>query len=211
MLFLDEMPEFKRQTLDILRQPLEDKKVRIARAYGSFSYPADFMLVGAMNPCPCGYYPDRNKCRCTPFEIHNYVSHISGPILDRIDICIEAPKVEIEKLQQKERGENSRSMEKKVTSARLLQKERYQGTAFRFNADLGTGDIEKYCPLGEEERKMMEAMFRTMDLSARAYHRMIKVARTIADVEGSFTIKREHLAEAACYYSAGERVFEGGR
>lgn len=211
VLFLDELPEFKRQTLDILRQPLEDKKVQIARTYGSFCYPADFMLVGAMNPCPCGYYPDRNKCRCTPFEIHNYVSHISGPVLDRIDICVEAPKVEISKLQQRESGENSSSMEKKVLSARLKQKERYKGTAFRFNADLGTGDMEQYCPLGKEERKMMEAMFETMDLSARAYHRMIRVARTIADVEGSDLIKKEHLAEAVCYYSAGEKVFEGGR
>ncbi|MGN0376747.1 MAG: YifB family Mg chelatase-like AAA ATPase [Suilimivivens sp.] len=211
VLFLDELPEFKRQTLDILRQPLEDKKVQISRTYGTFSYPADFMLAGAMNPCPCGFYPDRNKCRCTPFEIQNYISHISGPVLDRIDICVEAPKVEITKLQSGEKGKSSSVMRKQVMAARQRQKERYQGTAFRFNADLGAGDMEKYCPLGEEEKKMMETMFHTLDLSARAYHRMIKVARTIADVEGSIGIKKEHLAEAACYYSAGEKVFAGGK
>ncbi len=211
ILFLDELPEFKRQTLDILRQPLEDKRVQIARTFGTFSYPADFMLIGAMNPCPCGYYPDRNKCRCTPFEIHNYISHISGPVLDRIDICVEAPRVEIAKLQSGTKGESSALLREKVMAARQRQKERYRGTAFRFNGDLSAGDIETYCPLLEEEKKMMEAMFHSLDLSARAYHRMIKVARTIADVEGSREIKKEHLAEAACYYSAGERVFDGGR
>lgn len=211
VLFLDELPEFKRQTLDILRQPLEDKKVQISRTYGTFSYPADFMLAGAMNPCPCGFYPDRNRCRCTPFEIHSYISHISGPVLDRIDICVEAPKVEIGRLQSGEKGESSSSMRKLVMEARVRQKERYEGTSFRFNADLGAGDIEKYCPLGEEEKKMMETLFHTLDLSARAYHRMIKVARTIADVEHSRKIRKEHLAEAVCYYSAGEKVFNGGK
>ncbi|MGN1180057.1 MAG: YifB family Mg chelatase-like AAA ATPase [Suilimivivens sp.] len=211
VLFLDELPEFKRQTLDILRQPMEDKKVQIARTYGTFSYPADFMMIGAMNPCPCGYYPDRNKCRCTPFEIHNYISHISGPILDRIDICVEAPMIEIAKLQSGEKGESSRAMREKVMEARKRQKERYLGTVFRFNADLGPREMERYCALGEEEKKMMETMFRSLDLSVRAYHRVIKVARTIADVEGSGEIKKEHLAEAVCYYSAGEKVFNGGR
>ena len=109
VLFLDELPEFKRQTLDLLRQPLEDRQIQIARSAGSFTYPADVMLVGAMNPCPCGYYPDVNKCRCTPFEIHHYLSHISGPIMDRIDICVEAPKVEIGQLQSKRKGESSKS------------------------------------------------------------------------------------------------------
>lgn len=211
VLFLDELPEFKRQTLDILRQPLEDKKVQIARTCGTFSYPADFMLVGAMNPCPCGYYPDRNKCRCTPFEIHNYISHISGPVLDRIDICVEAPKVEIAKLQGGEKGESSSSMKKKVMAARQQQKERYQNASYEFNADLKAGDIEKFCPLEKEEKKMLEEMFCKLDFSARAYHRLLKVARTIADVEGSENIKKEHLAEAACYYRAGEKVFDGGR
>lgn len=206
VLFLDEFPEFKRQTLDALRQPLEDRSVQIARTYGTFSYPADFMLVGAMNPCPCGYYPDRNKCRCTPFEIHNYVSHISGPVLDRIDICVQAPKMEITELQTNRQGEDSSSMRKKVMAARKLQRDRYKGTALRFNGDLNVENMDRYCFLGKEEEEMIKNIFQSMDLSARAYHRMLKVARTIADVEGSETIGKEHLAEAACYYQAGERI-----
>lgn len=211
VLFLDEFPEFKRQALDALRQPLEDRSVQIARTYGTFSYPADFMLVGAMNPCPCGYYPDRNRCRCTPFEIHKYISHISGPVLDRIDICVQAPKIEIAKLQMNRKGEDSQSMRKKVMAARERQKARYAGTVLRFNADLRVGDMEKYCLLGKEEETMIQNIFQTMDLSARAYHRMLKVARTIADVEGSEAVRKEHLAEAACYYHEGERIFNGGR
>ncbi len=206
VLFLDEFPEFKRQTLDALRQPLEDRSVQIARTYGTFSYPADFMLVGAMNPCPCGYYPDRNKCRCTPFEIHNYVSHISGPVLDRIDICVQAPKMEITELQTNRQGEDSSSMRKKVMAARKLQRDRYKGTALRFNGDLSVENMDRYCFLGKEEEQMIKNIFQSMDLSARAYHRMLKVARTIADVEGSEAIRKEHLAEAACYYQAGERT-----
>ena len=206
VLFLDEFPEFKRQTLDALRQPLEDRSVQIARTYGTFSYPADFMLVGAMNPCPCGYYPDRNKCRCTPFEIHNYVSHISGPVLDRIDICVQAPKMEITELQASKPGEDSGSMRKKVMAARQLQRDRYRGTTLRFNGDLSVENMDRYCCLGKEEEQMIKNIFQSMDLSARAYHRMLKVARTIADVEGSERIGKEHLAEAACYYHAGERI-----
>lgn len=206
VLFLDEMPEFPRKTLDILRQPLEDKKVQIARLGGTFTYPADFMLVGAMNPCPCGYFPDRSRCRCTPYEIHNYISHISGPILDRMDICVEAPKVELGWLQGGKRGEATAKMRSRVEAARERQKLRYRKAGFRFNADLGAGDVENYCILGEKEQKMMQHMFRTMDLSARAYHRMIKVARTIADVEESDEIREEHIAEAACYHSIGKEA-----
>lgn len=208
ILFLDELPEFKRQTLDILRQPIEDKKIQIARSCGTFSYPADVMILGAMNPCPCGYYPDRNRCRCTPFEIHNYISHISGPILDRIDICIQAPKVEISQLQSSEKGQSSKSLRGKVMRAREKQRKRFEGTAFRFNADLRAGDVEKYCPLRKNEKKMLEDLFHTMDLSARAYHRLIKVARTIADIEESEEISEVHLAEAVCY-RAEERIYGG--
>lgn len=204
VLFLDEMPEFKKRTLDLLRQPMEDKRVQIARAYGSFSYPADFMLVGAMNPCPCGYYPDRNRCRCTPFELHRYLSRISGPILDRIDIRVQAPGLKIRQLQGGEKGESSKSLREKVMRARRRQQERFEGTALCFNADLGTVDLEKYCPLGEEEKQIMEELFQTLGLSARAYHKMIKVARTIADVEEKEKIGAEHLMEAACYYGGEE-------
>lgn len=206
VLFLDELPEFKRQTLDLLRQPLEDKKIQLARSTGSFTYPADVMLIGAMNPCPCGYFPDRNKCSCTPFEVHNYLSHISGPVLDRIDICIRAPKVEIGQLQRGEKGETSAVLRQKVLAGRELQKRRYAGTSLRFNADLGAGDIEKYCLMDRPEKELLEKIAKTMDFSARAYHKTLKVARTIADLEGSEKIKAEHLTEAVCY-RAGEELY----
>lgn len=200
VLFLDELPEFKRNTLDALRQPIEDRKVQIARSSGSFVYPADFMLVAAMNPCPCGHYPDKNKCKCTPFERHQYLSHISGPILDRIDICIQAPKVEISQLQYPKKGMSSAVMRNKVMSARERQKHRYRDSNLRFNAELGVGDVKKYCKLGRKEEKMIAQLFHTMDLSARAYHRLIKTARTIADVDESERINEYHLSEAACFF-----------
>lgn len=205
VLFLDELPEFKRQTLDLLRQPLEDREIQIARTGGSFTYPADVMLVAAMNPCPCGYYPDMNKCRCTPFEIHHYLSHISGPILDRIDLSVEACKVEISQLQSGKRGESSRSLRKKVMIARKKQEIRYRGSHYRFNSELAVGDLEKYCHLEEEERRLIEKLFGTLELSARAYHKLLKVARTIADLEQSEHILKEHLMEAVCYQT-GNRI-----
>ncbi len=199
VLFLDEMPEFKRQTLDLLRQPLEEKEIRIARSRGAFTYPADIMVVGAMNPCPCGYYPDRNRCRCTPFERHRYLSHLSGPILDRMDICIEAASVDFCQLQSGGTGEGSKSMQKKVMQARLRQEKRFQKTTARFNSDMKAGELELYCSLGKEEKMVMEKLFHSLKLSARTYHRLLKVARTIADLENSENILAKHLREAACY------------
>lgn len=206
VLFLDELAEFKRQTLDCLRQPMEERQVQIGRSSGTFSYPADFMLIGAMNPCPCGYYPDRNRCRCTPGEIHRYLSHVSGPVLERMDICIKAPRVEIDQLQSRRKGISSSQMRSQVMAARQRQFFRYEGTGVRFNADLSAGDMEQYCILGKKERNMLETMFHTLHLSARSYHRMLKVARTIADVEESDEIKPEHLAEASVYYGMGEEA-----
>lgn len=199
VLFLDELPEFKRQTLDLLRQPLEEKEIQIARSSGFFTYPADMMMIGAMNPCPCGYYPDRNKCRCTPSEIHQYLSHLSGPILDRIDLCVPVPKVEINQLQSGKKGMGSEEMRQRVAKARHLQKERYHGTRYSFNADLEPGDVEKYCILGKKEKELLEKLFYSMDFSARTYHRILKVARTIADIEDDEKIREPHLMQAACY------------
>lgn len=204
ILFLDELPEFKRQTLDLLRQPLENREIQIARSSGFFRYPADVMLVGALNPCPCGYYPDRNRCRCTPYERHNYLSHISGPILDRIDLCIEAQRPEFSQLRGGQ-GEGSGSMRQKVEQARRRQEERYRGTGIRFNSDLEAGDLENYCPLGEKEQKLLEKMFQKMELSVRACHRLLKVARTIADLEGDEQILSRHLAEASVYRMGEKR------
>lgn len=209
ILFLDEMPEFKRQTLDLLRQPLEEKQVHIARSSGNFIYPADFMLVGAMNPCPCGYYPDKNKCRCTPFEIHQYRSHISGPILDRIDMKVEVPRVELSQLQKRRKGENSKVLRNKVMAARERQEYRYRDAGIRFNAELNVKNVDTYCQIGEKENRLLQHMFLSLDLSVRAYHRLLKVARTIADVEGCEEIKEEHLAEAICYFGEGESGMNG--
>lgn len=207
VLFLDELPEFKRETLDILRQPLEDKQVQIARSSGSYVYPADFMLVGAMNPCPCGFYPDRERCRCTPYEVRRYLSRVSGPILDRMDICVEALPMRFADLAAGGRGETSEEIRKRVMAARERQAERFSGTSLHFNADMGAGEVERFCVLGEQERGYMERMFSAMQLSARAYHRILKVARTIADLDGSERIGEMHLAEAICYRQSDKKFW----
>ena len=199
ILFLDELPEFGRENIEVLRQPLEDKEVQIARNYGSITYPADIMLVAAMNPCPCGFYPNRERCRCSETEIRKYRSRISGPIYDRIDICVEAKAVELQQLQKEERGESSEELKKQVMRARKIQEERYKNSPYFFNADLETKDIATYCFLEQEEKRFMEQVFYSLRLSARAYHRILKVARTIADLEGSHEIKKGHLTEAVCY------------
>lgn len=207
VLFMDELPEFRRNTLEILRQPLEDKRIHIARTYGSFVYPADFMLVAAMNPCPCGYFPDRDKCTCSEVEVKKYLSRISGPILDRIDVMTEAPRVDIRQLSADMRNESSAKIKARVMEARERQKSRYKGTRYRFNAELGAGDIKEYCRLGDKEQEMMEEAFTRMNLSARAYHKIIKVARTIADLDQKQNISTEHLGEAICYRMNDSRYY----
>lgn len=203
VLFLDEMPEFQRHTIDLLRQPLEEKKISIARSTGTFTYPADFMLIGAMNLCPCGYYPDQNKCTCTPYERHQYLSHLSGPILDRIDLCLEARKIEISQLQQKRKGISSKEMRERVLVARKRQERRYQGYKINFNSELKGKEFEQFCRLENAEKELAAHIYEQMQLSARAYHRMLRVARTIADLEDSEKIKTEHLTEAMCYRTTG--------
>lgn len=199
VLFLDELPEFKRETLDILRQPLEDRKVQIARTCGTYVYPADFMLVGAMNPCPCGYYPDMGRCRCTPSEVRRYLRRVSGPVLDRIDICVQAQPVSFQNIAEPAAGESSAQIRERVLRARQIQAERFLDTGPRFNADMKAGDVERYCVLGEKEQRFMEQMFAVMQMSARGYHKILKVARTIADLAGCERIGEDHLAEAVCY------------
>jgi magnesium chelatase family protein len=198
VLFLDELPEFGTRLLDGMRQPLEDRKVNIARVQGNITYPADCMLVAAMNPCPCGYYPDADRCRCSAVQIRRYMGRISGPILDRIDLCVEVQPVEINSMKQIGAGESSEDMRRDVIRAHNRQKERFRGTEYRFNADIRAADMDKYCHLGEEEQKCMEQMYEQLGLSARTYHRILKVARTIADLEDEDNIKNNHLLEAAC-------------
>lgn len=208
VLFMDELPEFRRNALEILRQPLEDKRIHIARTYGSFIYPADFMLAAAMNPCPCGYYPDRSKCTCAEKDIKRYLSKVSGPILDRIDITIEAPRVDIRQLSASMKNEPSSVIRQRVMAARERQAHRFKGSRYKFNAELGAGDIKEFCPLGSNEQDMMERIFEVMNLSARAYHKIIKVARTIADLADAPDILEEHLTEAVCYRMNDSKYWE---
>ena len=204
VLFLDELPEFQRASLDSMRQPMEDKQVQITRTGGNLIYPSDFMLVCAMNPCPCGYFPDRNRCRCTEPQIKRYAGHVSGPILDRIDLCVELQAVGVESLQKETCGESSEEMRKQVEKARKIQMERFQGTAYRFNGDIQAADMDRFCYLGEAEKRCMKKLYEEMGLSARSYHRIRKVARTIADLQGEEHIRTEHLLEAAMYRPAQE-------
>lgn len=200
VLFLDELPEFSKNTIEVLRQPLEEKEIRISRAQGTFSYPADCILIAAMNPCPCGYYPDRNKCTCTEQQVRRYAGHISGPLLDRMDLCVEAqvPDIRGAGFQSGKSAENSMQIRERVMRARKRQQERFAGTAYEFNAQIPAGEISKYCVLGTAEREFMERAYGSMNLSVRGYHRILRVARTVADLEESAEIKQAHLSEAMC-------------
>lgn len=202
VLFLDELPEFKKHVLEVLRQPLEERRIEISRTYGKYSFPADFILVGAMNPCPCGCYPDREKCTCSPTQIQMYQSRISRPFLDRIDLCVEAPRVKFENLTDEKRTESSDQIRKKVIKARKIQAERYRGTGINSNAMLEGKDLNRFCALGSKEKRLMERAYSVMELTARAYHRIIKTARTIADLEGEEKINENHLKEAIGYRMA---------
>ena len=199
VLFLDEMPEFRKDTLDMMRQPLEDGKVTISRVSGAVTYPAEFMLVCAMNPCKCGWYGDpSNRCRCTTREVENYRSRISGPLLDRIDIVVEVPSVHFEDLRRREEAEPSASVKERVNGARAVQNERF-GPGGMCNARMGPGQMREYCALNEECAGLMKNAFEVMGLTARSYDRILKVARTVADLEGSKEIQPHHIAEAIQY------------
>lgn len=209
VLFLDELPEFRKSVLEVLRQPLEERQVRITRTHGSYLFPANFMLVAAMNPCPCGCYPDMNRCTCTPGQIQNYLGKLSQPFLDRMDICVEAPRVEYEALQNggKEESESSKEIRERVCRAREIQNERYRGTAIVSNSMLGTKELDCYCALGAEEEKLMRRAFTTLGLTARTYHKILKVARTIADLDGEERIQERHLKEAVSYRSLDKKYW----
>lgn len=200
-LFLDELPEFKRNALEIMRQPLEDKCVTIARVNGTITYPSDFMLVAAMNPCPCGYLGDGDKCRCTANEIAKYTGKISGPLLDRIDIQVEASSIKYEDLERGEKAESSAKIKKRVAAAHKIQLERYKNDGIQFNSQLTPPLIEKYCVLGAKEKAVLKKAFERLNLSARGYHKILKAARTAADLEGSEDITVKHLLEIIQYRS----------
>ena len=201
VLFLDELAEFKRETIDVLRQPIENKKVVISRVAGKYEFPADIMLVAATNPCKCGYYPDKRKCNCTEYEVKNYIGRISGPMLDRIDISVSAPTMSIEDMQSNKKNISSDEMRKKVEAARFIQSERYKNTKINYNSDLNSKSIKKYCYLGEKEKELIKKAFENIGISTRAYYKIIKVARTISDLDGSLNITEKHIAEAIAYKS----------
>ncbi len=200
VLFLDEVVHFSNAAIEVLRQPMEDKKVQIARNYGTYTYPADFMLVAAMNPCPCGYFPDRNRCACNEAQVRKYTSAISGPILDRIDICVEVPRMQMGDLEKKS-GETSETMRRRIGIAREMQQQRFDGLPISFNAQMGPEEIRKFCELGHKEKEFVRQAFDALKLSARAYHKVLKVARTVADLERSVKIREEHIAQAIQYRS----------
>ena len=201
VLFLDEMPEFSRRSLEILRQPLEDKVIRISRINGTYEFPADFILCAAMNPCPCGYYPDMNKCRCTAGQVSSYLNKISQPLLDRLDLCAEAEQADFSQMSAGPLGETSQKIRNRVEQVHQIQKKRYQKEKIQFNWELTGRQMEEYCVMEPEARNFLEKAFKHMAFSARAYHRILRVARTIADMEFSETIKKKHIGEALSYRS----------
>lgn len=209
ILFLDELPEFRRDSLEVLRQPLEDGNVTISRVNATLTYPCNIMLIASMNPCKCGYFGDsRRQCTCTPTQVNRYRSRISGPLLDRIDIQVEVSNVDYEDLSSTENSETSAEIKKRVDKTRKLQLERYKDYNIYSNSQLDAGMLKKFCPLGEEENAILRAAFDNLGLSARAHSRILKVARTIADLEGSENIKSEHIAEAIQYRSLDRKYFE---
>lgn len=208
VLFLDEMPEFSRRSLEILRQPLEDKRLQISRTGGTFSFPAGFMLVAAMNPCPCGYYPDMNRCHCTPGEVSHYLRKISQPLLDRIDLCAEVSAVAYSQINSAKKGESSAMIRERVEKTREFQRLRYQGEKVGFNSELSGEQIEKYCVMTEEANRLLERAFQKIGFSARAYHRILKVARTIADMEGEEKIHTEQIGEALRYRAFDKKYWD---
>lgn len=199
VLFLDELAEFHKPVLEVLRQPLEEHKIRISRNSGCYEYPADFMLIAAMNPCPCGNYPDLNKCNCTKTQIQKYLGHVSQPFLDRMDLCVEASRVEYGELHKTGKEETSAEIRNRVCTARKIQEQRYEGTDIRTNSGIGVRQMEEFCQIGEKEEKLMRCAFSTMNLTARTYHKVLKVARTIADLDGEEQIGCSHLKEALGY------------
>ena len=200
VLFLDELPEFGSRTLEGLRQPLEDGAVSIARSTGTLTFPARFMFISAMNPCPCGYYGDPvRECTCSMSTISRYQKRISGPLLDRIDIHIEVPRVDYNKLTDERLGERSEAIRGRVERAREAQRQRFADTPLSCNADMGPGEVRKICRLDETGRGLVKAAMQQLQMSARAFHRILKLARTIADLAGSERIETAHLAEAIQY------------
>lgn len=212
VLFLDELPEYKRTALEVMRQPLEDRKITIARSKMSIEYPASFMLVAAMNPCPCGHYGENNPahpCTCTPAQVHRYLSRVSGPLLDRIDIQCEIQAVPYDQLRTMQPGESSAAIRERVVAARRIQQERFEGTGVHCNAQMTPQMLRHYCPIDTEGDNLLSYSMNRLGLSARAYDRILKVARTVADLSGEENISARHLLEAIGYRSLDRSTWAG--
>lgn len=208
VLFLDELPEFSRRSLEVLRQPIEEGKVTISRALASSTFPANFVLVAAMNPCPCGYLGDpRRPCKCNPIQIEKYMGRISGPLLDRVDLHIEVPAVAYEELSAKADGTSSAVMREQVNKARACQRDRFNPDSSRLNGRMTSRQIRKFCVLDQESRNLLKSAMEDLGLSARAHDRILRVARTIADLEGSELIRAAHISEAIGYRTLDRKLW----
>lgn len=212
VLFLDELPEFPRSVIELLRQPLEDRSIVVARVSGAYRFPADFMLVAASNPCPCGFYPDRSRCHCSENQVKRYLNRISRPILDRMDLIAEAGLIPYEEIAARgeRKEESSAVIRQRVEAAWQIQKERFRGTEIRFNSRMGHRELEEFCALGSREERLMRRIYESEEMSGRGRDRLLKVARTIADLEGGGPIQERHLMEAAGYRSGVRRYWGGG-
>ena len=199
VLFLDELPEFKRETIELLRQPLEERCIVVSRQEATYTYPAGGIVIAAMNPCPCGYYPDRTRCSCSKEKVKRYIGKISGPIMDRMDLYVETIPPVFAELQTKKKEESSQAIRERVLFAREQQKKRFG----KFNSDMTLEELNVYCALTGHKKEFMEQAFANLQLSARTFHRILRVARTIADLEGSTDIEEAHLAEALCFRMTG--------
>ena len=209
VLFLDELPEFNTNSLEVLRGPLEDRKITISRLNSTITYPCNFMFIASMNPCPCGYFGSNEKeCKCKPEQIKKYINKISGPLLDRIDIHIEVSGIKFSKLQSDKKVENSKEIKNRVNKARKIQIERYKEYNIYSNAELTPKLIEKFCKLDNSSKIILEKAFKKLELSPRAYGRILKVARTIADLEEQYQISQKHLAEAIQYRSLDRKYWQ---
>lgn len=208
VLFLDELTEFKKSTLELLRQPMEDKEISISRTSGKYTYPSNFMLVAAMNPCSCGYYPDLNKCRCDRNSIKRYYNKLSQPLLDRIDMCAEASTVKYKDIVAKSVNESSEEIRDRVIRVHAIQKDRFINESYNYNSDIPSRDIEKYCALGSEEAHFMEDIYDKYALTGRTYYKILRVARTIADMANKERISIMHLRESLMYRGLDKKYFE---
>lgn len=208
VLFLDELTEFKREVLEVLRQPLEEKAIRISRSGGNFCFPADIMLIGAMNPCGCGYYPDRGACACTPAVIRRHLGKLSRPLLDRIDLTVEVRRLPLAELIGGGAEETSEAIRNRVQAVQKVQGKRFAGSGISYNSQIPVPYMEEFCPMEQDARKLLQDSFERLGLSARGYYRAIRVARTIADMEGCGQIRRVHLMESLMYREIDRKAWE---